>query len=48
MSQERLFTLNVIADQGPGDLFVGANGAFIEWTLQPGQVLMWIMDILLQ
>ncbi|MBN2155880.1 MAG: TIGR00266 family protein [Candidatus Lokiarchaeota archaeon] len=39
MSQERLFILTVIADQGPGDLFVGANGAFMEWTLQPEQVL---------
>jgi uncharacterized protein (TIGR00266 family) len=39
MSQEKLFSLNVLADQGPGDLFIGANGAFLEWTLQPGQIL---------
>jgi len=39
LSQEKMFILNVRADQGPGDLFVGANGAFLEWTLQSGQVL---------
>lgn len=38
-SGENAFTLTISAQEGPGDLFVGANGAFIEWTLQEGQIL---------
>lgn len=38
-SGESAFALTISADEGPGDLFIGANGAFIEWTLQPGQIL---------
>ena len=38
-SRENAFTLTVIAENGPGDLFVGANGAFLEWVLEPGQLL---------
>ena len=36
---ENAFFLNVHADEGPGDLFIGAMGAFIEWNLEPGQLL---------
>ena len=39
LSRERAFILTVAAEEGPGDLFVGANGSFLEWTLQPGQIL---------
>ncbi len=39
LSQERAFILSITADNGPGDLFIGANGSFLEWTLQPGQIL---------
>lgn len=39
LSRERAFIITVAAENGPGDLFVGANGSFIEWTLQPGQIL---------
>jgi len=38
-SGERAFALTISADEGPGDLFLGANGAFIEWNLEPGQML---------
>jgi len=38
-SGESAFALTISADEGPGDLFLGANGAFIEWNLEPGQLL---------
>ena len=38
-SGEKAFAITVNADQGPGDLFVSGNGAFIEWTLKPEQQL---------
>ncbi len=38
-SGENAFVLTISASEGPGDLFVGANGAFIEWTLEAGQML---------
>ncbi|MHA1720906.1 MAG: TIGR00266 family protein [Promethearchaeota archaeon] len=38
-SGESAFALTISANEGPGDLFIGANGAFIEWNLQPGQIL---------
>jgi len=38
-SGENAFYLNVSANEGPGDLFVGANGSFIEWNLKEGQML---------
>ncbi|MHA1522377.1 MAG: TIGR00266 family protein [Promethearchaeota archaeon] len=38
-SGERSFMLTISAPETPGDLFIGGNGAFIEWNLQPGQML---------
>ncbi|WP_371806372.1 TIGR00266 family protein [Candidatus Lokiarchaeum ossiferum] len=38
-SGENAFVLTITANEGPGDLFVGANGAFIEWNLEAGQIL---------
>ncbi|MHA1776410.1 MAG: TIGR00266 family protein [Promethearchaeia archaeon] len=38
-SGERAFFIDVSATETPGDLFIGANGSFIEWDLQPGQIL---------
>lgn len=38
-SGERAFALTISAVESPGDLFLGGNGAFIEWNLQPGQIL---------
>jgi uncharacterized protein (TIGR00266 family) len=37
-SGERAFYLLVDAAEKPGDLFIGANGAFFEITLAPGQI----------
>lgn len=38
-SGERAFFLDISAPEVPGDLFVSGNGAFVEWNLQPGQIL---------
>ena len=38
-SGESAFALTISAVESPGDLFLGGNGAFIEWDLQPGQLL---------
>lgn len=38
-SGERAFFLHISTPEAPGDLFIGANGAFIEWELKPGQLL---------
>ncbi|WP_457557062.1 TIGR00266 family protein [Candidatus Harpocratesius sp.] len=38
-SGERAFFLTISATESPGDLFIGGNGSFIEWNLQPGQIL---------
>ena len=35
---ERMFTLDIEATNGPADVFIGANGAFIEVNLVDGQV----------
>jgi uncharacterized protein (TIGR00266 family) len=38
-SGERAFFLDIAAEAAPGDLFIGGNGAFVEWNLEPGQML---------
>jgi uncharacterized protein (TIGR00266 family) len=38
-SGESAFVLTISAEEAPGDLFVSANGAFIEWNLAEGQML---------
>ena len=39
LSRERAFILSISAEDEDGDLFIGANGSFLEWNLQPEQIL---------